>query len=144
MTDIQAAIGRIQLKRLSEFLDRRRLLAERYTQALTNVPGLILPLVPASVRPNYQSFAVRVTSDYPMSRDQLMQSLLERGISTRRGIMNSHQEAAYAGAANYSLPESEDARDNVILLPLFHTMTSLEQDLVIDHLTSVAKRLIAG
>ena len=49
--------------------------------------------------PNYQSYPVRVTADYPLSRDELMQALLERGISTRRGIMNAHQEPAYAGRA---------------------------------------------
>ena len=73
-----------------------------------------------------------------LSRDQLMQSLLDHGIGSRRGIMNSHQEAAYAAAGPYHLPHSEAARDNVLLLPLFHSMTAEEQGRVIDHLLGVA------
>ena len=89
LTDIQAAVGRVQLSRLSEILDRRVALAERYTEALRAIPGLEPPVVPAYTRPNYQSYPVRVTTDCPGSRDELMQAMLERGISTRRGIMNA-------------------------------------------------------
>jgi len=74
---------------------------------------------------------VRVTDDFPLTRDELMQQLLERGISTRRGIMNSHQEGAYAKDGPFDLPVSESARDNVILFPLFSSMTNAEQDQVI-------------
>src|SRR5206468_45409 len=97
MTDIQAAVGRVQLGRLSDLLPKRVELAENYTRELREIPGLQPPFVPDYARPNYQSYAVQVTRDFPLTRDELMQALLERGISTRRGIMNSHQEQAYAG-----------------------------------------------
>jgi dTDP-4-amino-4,6-dideoxygalactose transaminase len=144
MTDIQAAIGRVQLKRLPELLARRRELAQRYTDALRNTPGLEIPFVPEECRSNYQSYAVRVTPEYPLSRDQLMQNLLDRGISTRRGIMNSHQESAYASEGPYSLPHSEAARDGIVLLPLYHDMTAEEQDRVIEHLLTSARIRQAG
>src|SRR5690242_297616 len=96
MTDIQAAVGRVQLKRLPDLLGRRVDLGAAYTRALHDIPGLEPPHVPAYARTNYQSYAVRVTPAYGLGRDALMQALLERGISTRRGIMSSHQEAAYA------------------------------------------------
>ncbi len=92
MTDIQAAVGRVQLRRLPGLLLRREKLAARYHDRLRGIPRLISPLVPPNVKPNYQSYAVRVTEDYPIQRTQLMQRLLEQGISTRRGIMNAHQE----------------------------------------------------
>src|SRR5262249_2990438 len=107
MTDIQAAVGRVQLKRLPDLLGRRVGLAAAYTDALRNIPGRETPPVPAYARPNYQSYAVRVTPDYPLRRDALMEALLEHGINTRRGIMNSHQEAAYADLEPRRLPESE-------------------------------------
>jgi dTDP-4-amino-4,6-dideoxygalactose transaminase len=135
ITDIQAAVGRVQLKRLPELLAERRRMAARYADELKEVPGLVVPHVPDWARTNFQSFAVRVTSDYPMTRDALMQSLLEKGISTRRGIMNAHQEAAYADFATRPLPESEAARDSVILLPLFAGMTADDQQSVIDAMT---------
>jgi dTDP-4-amino-4,6-dideoxygalactose transaminase len=123
MTDIQAAIGRVQLRRLPEMLARRRELAALYTQAICAIPGLSPPQTPACTRPNYQSYAVRVLPSFPVTRDALMQTLLEQGISTRRGIMNAHQEPAYADMPPQDLPLSEAARDSVVLLPLFHEMT---------------------
>ncbi|MCI0702911.1 MAG: DegT/DnrJ/EryC1/StrS family aminotransferase, partial [Planctomycetia bacterium] len=132
MTDIQAAVGSVQLRRLPGILARRIELAQRYTRALAEIPGLIAPHVPEYARPNYQSYAVRVTSDYPLSRNDLMNQLLARKISTRRGIMNAHQELAYANSGPYNLSASESARDEVILLPLFHSMTDADQDYVIE------------
>ena len=132
MTDIQAAVGRVQLERLPQILQRRVDLAGRYTDALRDVPGLETPYTSPTLRPNYQSYAVRVGCDYPLGRDELMQDLLEQGISTRRGIMNAHQEPAYAGGGSFHLPHSESARDQVVLLPLFDGLTEAEQDRVIE------------
>ena len=132
MTDIQAAVGLVQLRRLPGILARRTELGRRYARMLAEIPGLIAPHVPQYARPNFQAYPVRVTSDYPLGRNDLMDSLLSQKISTRRGIMNAHQEAAYAGVEPYDLPMSEVARDNTILLPLYHSMTDSEQDAVIE------------
>lgn len=137
MTDIQAAVGRAQLKRLPDILPKRRRLAVRYAEALAGIRGLKAPYIPDYARPNFQSYAVRVTRDFPLSRDELMQALLDRGITTRRGIMNAHQEGAYAAEA-WTLPHSEAARDLVILLPLHTLMTDADQDFVIDALRTLA------
>jgi perosamine synthetase len=136
MTDIQAAVGRVQLRRLPGLLGERVALADRYTWRLRDVPGLVPPYVPPGVRPNYQSYPVAVTRAYPLSRDELMQALLQGGVSTRRGIMNAHQEAACADLPPVKLPHSERARDAVILLPLYCSMTEREQACVLDQLTS--------
>jgi len=139
MTDIQAAVGTVQLRRLPGILARRVELAERYTQALAKIAGLVAPHVPEYARPNYQSYAVCVSSDYPRSRNELMNDLLVRKISTRRGIMNAHQEAAYASVGPYHLPASEFARDRVLLVPLFHSMTNEEQNYVIEQLAALSR-----
>ena len=138
MTDIQAAVGRVQLRRLPEMLARRIALAARYTRALREIPGLEPPEVPAYTRPNYQSYAVRVAAEFPLGRDELMQSLLEQGISTRRGIMNAHQEGAYAEERHRHLPHSEAARDGVVLFPLYDSMTEDDQAYVIEALRDIA------
>lgn len=135
MTDIQAAVGRVQLRRLPEMLARRRELAARYTGALCEAPGLSPPYLPAYARTNYQSYPVRVAPSFPVHRDALMQRLLEVGISTRRGIMNAHQEPAYAYMPSQTLPQSETARDSVILLPLFAEMSDEECERVIAEIT---------
>ncbi len=144
MTDIQAAVGRVQLKRLPAILARRIELAEAYTKALATIRGLEPPVVPDYARPNFQSYAVRVTHEYPLSRDELMQVLLSENISTRRGVMNAHQEAAYLGQQGFALTHSEAARDAVVLLPLYDALTAEEQARVIGCLRRVAKMAKAG
>jgi perosamine synthetase len=139
MTDIQAAVGRVQLGRLSDLLVRRVEIAATYTQALRQIPGLVPPFVPDYVRSNFQSYPVRVTPEFPLRRDQLMQALLDRGISTRRGIMNAHQEDAYKDAPATGLPHSEAARDRVILFPLHPQLTHEQLDYVIGSLRELAE-----
>jgi perosamine synthetase len=131
MTDIQAAVGREQLKRLPEIVARRRALADHYRQLLGDVPGLTLPHEPQDVRSNWQSFCVRL----PAHCDQraVMQAMLDAGISTRRGVMCTHRESPYAGGAP-SLPHSEAAQDHCVMLPLYGQMTAEDQQLVADGL----------
>lgn len=138
MTDVQAAIGREQLRRLPHMLADRRRLADRYTRQLRSVSGLLPPVRLPDRRANYQSYAIRLTPRFPLSRDELMQQLLRRGIQTRRGVMNAHQEPAFAHLTPTSLQCSEAARDEVILLPLYAGMTSLEQDRVLNALAELA------
>jgi dTDP-4-amino-4,6-dideoxygalactose transaminase len=140
MTDMQAAVGRVQLKRLAALLAQRRLLASRYAKALGSIDGLESPFVPPWARPNYQSYPVRVTPTYPLSRDALMERLLQRGISTRRGIMNAHQEEPYRDLPAGALPQSVAARDSVILLPLFPELSQAEQDQIIEQLAQAGAR----
>jgi nucleotide sugar dehydrogenase len=138
MTDIQAAVGRAQLRRLPQMLRRQAQLAERYMRAIREIPGLSVPEVPEYARTNYQSYAVRVGAEFPMTRDALMQRLLDRGISTRRGVMNAHQEPAYSGGVERRLSHSEMVRDTTVLLPLYAAMSDEEQGRVIEELRAAA------
>jgi len=121
MTDIQAAVGIEQLKKIPRILRERRRIAAVYREELKNIPWLKLPYAPARCRINWQSYPVRVLKNAPLSRDKFMQYLLDNGISTRRGVMNAHQEAPYSKLCS-SLQESENARNNVILLPFFNEL----------------------
>jgi dTDP-4-amino-4,6-dideoxygalactose transaminase len=138
MTDIQAAIGREQLKRLSEIVTRRRALAARYTAGLSARPGIIVPTEPSWARSNWQSYAIRVDRGRQLP---IMQQLLDSGIATRRGVMNAHREAAYpphTWRSAGTLSRSEEAQDTAIVLPLFHALTEDDQDRVIDAVASAA------
>ena len=127
MTDIQAAVGIEQLKRLPELIVERRELAEKYANLLADISWLASPHEPPYARSNWQSYPVKFAESAPLSRDELMQALLDRGIATRRGIMNARQEGAYSGA-HYKLEEAERASDRVILLPLFSgSSTAIEK-----------------
>lgn len=131
MTDIQAAVGREQLKRLPSIIDERRRLAASYADLLADIDGLRAPAEPAWARSNWQSYCVRL----PPGADQrrVMQALLDAGISSRRGIMCCHREPAYADlpTAADALPHSERAQDECILLPLYAGMGAAEQRQVV-------------
>lgn len=139
MTDIQAAVGREQLKRLPEMIARRRSMAERYRTKLERVPGITPPCEPRWARSSWQSYCVRLPGH--VDQRQVMQELLDRGVATRRGIMCSHRERAYADLpCPWPLTESEKAQDHCILLPLFHQMTEEEQDAVVEELAAAVRR----
>lgn len=135
MTDMQAAIGITQLNRLDDLLTRRRYLAARYTEALQGVAWLQTPAVPANCLHNYQSYMVRVIDDMAAKRDAIMQELLEKNISTRRAIMAIHREQPYRSERwDNRLPNTDLATDTGLILPLFHQMTDVEQDYIIESL----------
>jgi perosamine synthetase len=141
MTDLQAAIGLEQLRRLDSMLERRRYLAARYDTGLTPVAWLRPPQQPEGHRHNFQAYMVRLAPDSPLKRDELMQELLDLGISTRRGIMASHHEAPYAGDSwSNRLPETEAATRETIILPLFHQLTEEDQDYVVDSIRRIESR----
>jgi dTDP-4-amino-4,6-dideoxygalactose transaminase len=143
MTDIQGAIGLEQMKKLPWIVQRRQALAVRYTRLLASHPWLRPPLIPEYAEPNFQSYAARLTAGASCTRNQLMQRLLDLGIVTRRGIMLAHREPAYRGTGPWTLPRSEQASDNSLLLPLYPQMTEAEQDQVVSALFQIAGRAAA-
>lgn len=136
MTDIQAAVGIEQLKRLPTIIARRRQIAAMYHEALHAFPGLRLLQEPDYARTNWQSYVVFL--DDPDLQRPVMHALLEKGISTRRGIMCAHLEAPYATAwHNARLNHSKRARDTGVILPLFPAMTDTDVYGVAEGLRSV-------
>jgi perosamine synthetase len=139
MTDIQAAVGIEQLKRLDAMLTERRELAAMYEELLQDTPHLKLLTPGDTILPNWQSYPVRLLNGISLSQKEIMQRLLDKGISTRRGIMNAHQEPAYQGAG-WSLPNSEHCRDQTILLPLFNGI-GIEN---VEYVASTLKKILSG
>jgi len=139
MTDIQAAVGVEQLKKLDEIVARRREVAGRYTEALGEHPWLAPPHVPEYATPNYQSYAVTLADESPLTRNGLMQYLLDRGISSRPGIMLTHRQPAYRDhAARGPLENAERASDRSLLLPLYPQMSDGDVERVIECLFAAA------
>ncbi len=133
MTDIQGAIGREQLRRLNTIVARRRDLAARYTSMLCRVPGVTPPVEPEWARSNWQSYVIRL--DNRLGQREVMQRLLDQGISTRRGVMCAHREPAYPAGTWRSAPgglrHSEEAQDHTVILPLYPSMPDEDQDYVV-------------
>ena len=133
MTDIQAAIGLVQLGKLDDILAQRRRLAKRYNALFDDEPRLGTPLVPADRQHTYQSYCVRLRGTRP--RAEIMDALADEGIASRRGVMAIHLEPYYRKRyPGLSLPVTEDATANTLLLPLFAGMTDSEQDSVVSAL----------
>jgi dTDP-4-amino-4,6-dideoxygalactose transaminase len=138
MTDVQAAIGLVQLAKLDRLIARRRALAARYQEMLAGLPGLSMAGDPAYGRTNYQSFWVLLPDGFGASRDDLLRLLAEAGISARRGIMAAHTEPAYAEHPHRPLPVTERLTAGSLILPLFHQMTEAEQDQVVSVIHAAA------
>jgi dTDP-4-amino-4,6-dideoxygalactose transaminase len=140
MTDVQAAIGRQQLKRLDWIIERRRALATSYDRLLATLPGVRPPVEPSSCRSNWQSYCVRLPTG--SAQIEVMQAMLDRGVATRRGIMCAHLEPAYAGLEQrFPLTVSESGRDCCLLLPLYADMTAAAQAEVV---AALSEALLPG
>ena len=141
MTDLQAAVGRVQVTRLREIVAERRSLAAAYTETLSRVPDIAVPFEPGYARSNWQSYCVRLPEG--VEQKLVLQYLLDRGVSTRRGVMNAHLEPAYAdstwragSARSRTLPESVAAQRRGVILPLFPGMTRALVERVAEELAS--------
>jgi perosamine synthetase len=135
MTDMQAAIGLVQLGKLTRLVTARRAMARRYQELLAGLPGLTTARDPAHGLTNYQSFWVLLPADFRTRRDDLLRLLADEGISARRGIMAAHAEPAYAGRSRAPLPVTERLCASSLILPLFHQLTETEQQ----HIVSVIR-----
>jgi perosamine synthetase len=139
LTDIQAAVGREQLRRLPAIAEARRERAARYLELLAAVPGIGLPVQPSYARSNWQSFCIHL----PDHCDQrhVMQAMLDQEIATRRGIMCAHREKPYSRMRHrHSLVKSEAAQNQTIILPLYSQLTDADQERVVDALVKACGR----
>ena len=137
MTDLQAAVGLVQLGKLDVIIARRRAIAARYQDAIAPIAGLRAVADPEYGTGNYQSFWVEVGADYPLDREGLLAALADAGISARRGIMAAHRQPPYRHLPA-DLPVTERLTDGTLILPVFHQLDDADQDRVIDVLTGAA------
>jgi perosamine synthetase len=131
MTDMQAAMGLVQLQKLDGFIAERRAQAARYDAAFRDLPGVIVPLSPPYTEHTYQSYWIRFPREAGVDRDVLLRAAVARGISCRRGIPPAHLEPLYVDKGGVSLPVTEQLGAEVMFLPIFNGMTHEQQDLVI-------------
>lgn len=131
MTDLQAAVGLVQLHRLDDIVARRRQLASRYQEAFDGIRGLRCVEDPAHGTSSFQSFWIELGPAFPLSREELLARLAAEDISGRRGIMAAHRQPAYAGDERLPLPVTERLTDNTLILPLFHQLEEADQDRVV-------------
>ncbi len=143
LSDIQAAVGVAQLKKLSQLLEERRLLADSYLGLLGDVNAINLPKAPFGCGHTYQSFVIRVSEGGVIKRNQIMDYLCNNNIQTRPGTHAVHRLGYYASKYRIksgSYPNACNAEDNTITLPLFPGMTREDQVFVKDKIIEAIER----
>jgi dTDP-4-amino-4,6-dideoxygalactose transaminase len=133
MTELQAAIGLVQLGRLQEAVAHRREIVASYQMALARIEGLRFIKDPAYGTSNFQSFWLEVLPSFALARDELLERLSRDSISAGGGIMAVHRQPAYWDRDNgdVDLPVTERLADRTVVLPVFHQLTPGEQSRVL-------------
>jgi dTDP-4-amino-4,6-dideoxygalactose transaminase len=129
MTDIQAAMGVVQMGKVEQFIAERRRLASRYRTLLAGDERIELPHEPAGYRHVFQSYTVRMKTSH--TQLEVMSDMAAQGIATRRIVachLEEHHRALYP---DLSLPHSEEATARTLLLPMFVGLRDEEQDQVV-------------
>ncbi len=139
MTDLQAAVGLVQLGRLPAVVARRREIAAAYSKQVEEIPGLRAVADPAWGTTNVQSYWVEVDEEYPLDRDGLLAHLAAADVSARRGIMAAHRQPAHRAVPHVPLPVTERLTDRTLILPVFHALSDSEQARVVDALRSAGR-----
>lgn len=133
LTDMQAALGASQLRRLEEFIGRRNALAERYRRLLVDLPIQLPPAAPPGCRHGYHLFAVRLAE-----RRRVYDELRGLGIGVQVHYVPIHHHTAFRHlAAPGALPGTEAAYAGLLSLPLFPDMAEPDQDRVVGALGAV-------
>jgi perosamine synthetase len=140
MTDLQGAVGVVQLKKLDKFIAERQKWAEFYLTELKNLDWLHLPEITDSGKPAWQAFVLYVDPDKaPVSRNELMERLQNLGVSTRPGTHAVHMLGYYAGLYDIKpddYPVSRDCNNNSMAIPLHNKMTSDDYEYIVKALKS--------
>lgn len=141
MTDLQGAVGVVQIKKLDQFIDEREIWAAYYTQELASIPWLRTPKFGADYKHGWQSFVIFVDeAKAPMSRNDIMEKLQEQGISTRPGthavhMLNFYKEKYDLKASDY--PGAQAANDYSMSIPLHNRMVAEDYHYVVAVLKSL-------
>jgi perosamine synthetase len=141
MTDLQGAVGLVQLGKLDRFVEERQFWAEFYHRELSDVPWLRTPPIPAGYRHGWQAYVCYVDeAQAPMPRNAIMEGLQALGVSTRPGTHAVHMLGVYRERFGYSPDDFPGARDcdrYSMAIPLHNRMTSEDFQYVVDAIKAI-------
>jgi dTDP-4-amino-4,6-dideoxygalactose transaminase len=133
-TDLQASIGRVQLRRQGEFAEIRLAIARRYRERLGGVPGLKVQTGAFAPDHARHLFVVKLPIErLTRTRDEILLSLRERNIGASIHYRPLHRMPFYAAYAT-DLPVTDELADRIMTLPISASMTLADVDYVADHL----------
>jgi dTDP-4-amino-4,6-dideoxygalactose transaminase len=133
MTDMQAALGLVQLRKLPEMLAARRRQAGFYDAALAEIDELEPPYVPEYASHAYSSYCIRVRPPFRVDAHTIVLRMAEHGVSCRHGIQPLHTEPFFRETmAGLQLPATEAAARETLFLPIFPGLAE-EQQMAVVH-----------
>jgi perosamine synthetase len=142
MTDIQAAIGQVQLAKLDAFVAERERWARFYREALSDIEWLRHPLAPNEGQHAWQAYVTYVDpQSAPAPRNEIMLRLQAMGVATRPGTHAVHMLGFYRERYGYradDLPGSRDCERNTMAIPLHNRMSEDDYAYVVDCIRAVA------
>ena len=143
MNEMQAALGLLQLRYIGGALNRRAEIFQRYQEAFAAVAGLRLHPIPEGLSYNYAYFPVFVEAGFPITRDELYDSLRKQGIFARRYfyplVSNFPMYRGLPSAAASNLPVATDIANRVLCLPIYPDLSAADQDRVINAVTTAGE-----
>lgn len=140
LTDIAAAIGIEQLRKIDRFLQRRQDLASRYNAALSGLPLILPPCAEPGSTHAWHLYVVRLADAQRHRRDDVIRALAERGIGTSVHFIPLHRQPYWRDTFSLSqedFPATEQAYQAMLTLPLYTRMTASDQQRVIDAVGAV-------
>ena len=141
MTDLQGAVGLVQLRKLDRYIDERAARAAWYSEALADLPWLTTPSAPAHARHGWQSYVCMVDEAIaPLSRNAIMEQLLAAGVSTRPGTHAVHMLGVYRDRYGFlpeDFPGARDCDRLSISIPLHNRMDDSQYAQVVAALKSI-------
>lgn len=141
MTDLQGALGVVQLSKLEKFIEERDQWASYYNEQLKDIPWLRIPLYPNEYKHGWQSYVLFVDEAIsPIKRNDLMELLQQKGISTRPGTHAVHMLGFYKyhfRLQPQDFPEAFAANEYSMSIPLHNRMVQEDYDYIIATLRSI-------
>lgn len=141
MSELNAAIGLLQLDHFSTVMRERKRVDALYRAALADVEGIELLAIPAGVDPNFSYFPVLIGDDFPLSRDGLYDHLKSHGIFSRRYffplLSNLVMYQGLPSAARDNLPVANDAAARILCLPIYPDLTDAQVDRIVSIIVAV-------
>ena len=141
MTDLQGAVGVVQIKKLDLFIDERQKWADYYTKELSTIPWLRTPQVPSDYKHGWQSYVLFIDeTKSPMKRNDIMEYLQQQGISTRPGTHAVHMLGFYVKTFNIKpmdYPGAYACNEYSMSIPLHNKMTKEDFEYVVEKIKGI-------
>ena len=131
LTDLQAALALVQLDRLQGINKRRQQIALMYEKGLSKIPGLVTPLILPNRSHVFHQYTIRITENFPITRDQLKERLLQKGIGSGIYYPIPLHKARHFEARGENLKTAEQAAKEVLSLPVHPQLTNEQIEFVI-------------